>query len=80
MCINGIFIFFFFFIIILFLFRQLIGLGFEIHDSYRELSSQEGSAEERHLRKQYVCIDPSSVDMFQYAFCFIGQFAGKETK
>eukprot|EP00105_Crassostrea_gigas_P023407 XP_011443224.1 PREDICTED: lysophospholipid acyltransferase 7 [Crassostrea gigas] len=60
----------------LFITLRLIGLGFEIHDSYRELSSQEGSAEERHLRKQYVCIDPSSVDMFQYAFCFIGQFAG----
>ncbi|XP_034333714.2 lysophospholipid acyltransferase 7 [Magallana gigas] len=60
----------------LFITLRLIGLGFEIHDSYRELSSQEGSSEERHLRKQYVCIDPSSVDMFQYAFCFIGQFAG----
>ena len=56
----------------------MIGLGFEIHDSHMELSNNEGSDEEKELRKQYKCIAPSTVDMLHYAFCYVGQFTGKD--
>ncbi|XP_056014060.1 lysophospholipid acyltransferase 7-like isoform X2 [Ostrea edulis] len=60
----------------LFVTLRVVGLGFEIHDSCSELSTKDDLDEEKELWREYKYISPSAVDMFQYSFCYIGQFTG----
>ncbi|XP_061167600.1 lysophospholipid acyltransferase 7-like [Saccostrea echinata] len=61
----------------LFVTLRLIGLAFEIHDSCMdEWNKDVTSDEDRAHWRRYKCISPSAIDMFQYTFCYIGQFTG----
>ena len=71
---------------------KLVGVAFEVHDSLntKAADDKEGSLkkeyhsqninlaedEEASLKKEYQDIDPSSLDMFMYAFCYLGVVAG----
>lgn len=47
---------------------KLVGLAFEVHRSYRDLSDK---------TNMYDIIDPNFVDIFHYSFNYIGVLTGK---
>ncbi|VDI11645.1 lysophospholipid acyltransferase 7 [Mytilus galloprovincialis] len=61
----------------LFLTLKLVALGFEIHDTH-ELSKKGDTQEEEEstLQRKYRSIYPSSLDILQYSYCYIGLFTG----
>lgn len=52
----------------------MIGLAFEIHDTKYPL--RKGEVDET-LLKLYQNINPSVLDIFSYAYCYMGLLAGK---
>ena len=55
----------------------MIGLAFEIHDTKYPL--RKGEVDET-LLKLYQNINPSVIDIFSYAYCYMGLLAGKYLK
>lgn len=55
---------------------RMVGIGFEIHDTHTSSKREDCSSEEMALVKKYQEVDPSFIDIFLYAFCFLGQFTG----
>ncbi|KAK3090685.1 hypothetical protein FSP39_013739 [Pinctada imbricata] len=60
----------------LFLTLRLTGLAYEIYDSYMTRKSEDLTKEEKEIRVKYQCINPSTIDILHYAYCYIGQFTG----
>ena len=59
-----------------------MGIAFEWHDSYQRLKSirvqaQQDESEKLHLQINYLSVKPSTVRVFQYAYCYIGLLTGK---
>lgn len=68
----------------LFCIFQLIGICFEVHDTWRKQGElkKEDDKDKRaqlELELQYEEIKPTSMDIFHYAFCYIGVLTGKFT-
>lgn len=61
---------------------QLVGLAYEIHDTYKnKLASEETDEEGRKadLWCRFQGINPSLLDMIFYSYCYVGLLTGKLT-
>lgn len=60
----------------LFVLFKLVGLSFEVHDSY--LIKYKQKDKKLDSKKKFKAIhEPSVVEVFHYAFCYIGILTGK---
>lgn len=60
----------------------MVGVAFEWHDSYQRTKiirtqSQQDESEKLHLQINYLSVKPSTIRVFQYAYCYIGLLTGK---
>lgn len=53
----------------------MVGLAFEVHDTFRNIESAKNSKEEDEklkLKMEYQNIAPTVYDIWSYAYCYIG--------
>ncbi|CAF4240090.1 unnamed protein product [Rotaria magnacalcarata] len=60
---------------------KLVGIAFEWHDSYTRLKAiraqpKTDESEKLHLQDMYLSVKPSTIRVFQYAYCYIGLLTG----
>ncbi|XP_069942145.1 lysophospholipid acyltransferase 7 [Cherax quadricarinatus] len=59
---------------------KLIGVCFEVHDTWRKRGEAKKNDDEKRaqleLELKYEEVDPSPMDIFHYAFCYIGVLTG----
>lgn len=60
---------------------QMVGLAFEVHDSWKNKKQMEQcvpkDSGDLRLQTKYQNINPSFADMFCYSFCYIGLLTGE---
>ncbi|CAF3379385.1 unnamed protein product [Rotaria socialis] len=60
---------------------KLVGIAYEWHDSYTRLKTiraqhKTDESEKLHLQDMYLSVKPSTIRVFQYAYCYIGLLTG----
>ncbi len=59
-------------------FSQLVGLAFEVHDTYmNKKAAEKGDVEEKtKLQIKHQSVSPSFADMMLYSYCYVGLLTG----
>ena len=65
----------------LLLYFQMVGLAYEVHDTYtlRKEVEKEDVENKVKLKYEYKKIDPSFADIILYGYCYIGLLTGEIT-
>ncbi len=58
---------------------QLVGLAFEVHDTYmnKKAAEKEDVEEKIKLQIKYQSVSPTFADMMLYSYCYVGLLTGK---